>query len=139
MLILRAMVQFSCSSYSLVGDIDVGNEVFRCRRRGCLGVSDRLIDEGHGFLVDPLDLGALDDARLDHFGDKRLDAVAVGADVLDFSLAAISLLVAFKMAEETDHLALEQRRTAAFARSLDDLACRFINRKEIGAVHGYPG
>jgi len=40
------------------------------------------------------------------------------------------------MAEEPDHLALQQRGAAAISGPLDDLAGRFVNCKEIGAVNG---
>ena len=61
----------------------------------------------------------------------------VGADVVDLALAAIGLRVALEMAEEADHLAFEQRRAAAFARPLDDLARRLVDGEEIRAVDGH--
>ena len=51
-------------------------------------------------------------------------------------LAAVGLGIALEMAEEADHLAFEQRRAAAFARPLDDLARRFVDGEEIGAIDG---
>ena len=44
---------------------------------------------------------------------EYLEAILVGANVLELALAAISLGVAFEMAVEAHHLALEQRRAAA--------------------------
>ena len=68
-----------------------------------------------------------------------LDAVAIGAELVDFALGAVGLGIALEMAEEADHLAFEKRRAAALTRPPDDLAGGLIDGEEVGAVDSDPG
>ena len=84
--------------------------------------------------VDGLELRLLDHARFQQPAGQDLDAVVVEADIVDLALAAVGLRIALEMTEEADHLAFQQRGSAAFAGPLDDLARRFVDGEEIRAV-----
>src|SRR5215813_15523780 len=108
MLIFRAM------AWSLsIPDVDVGEQILRGRRRRRLGLGHRALDQLLGLPVDRLELRRLDDTGADHLGTELLDAVVVGAQVLDLAAAPVGLLIALEVAEEADHLALEQRGAAS--------------------------
>ena len=102
-----------------------GNRLFDC-----------LIDQGQNLVIDGVQFGIADHAGLGHLGAEQLDAIVVLAVFLVFTGGAIGLCVAFEMAEEADHLAFHQRRTAALAGAPDNLASGFVDREEIEPVHG---
>src|SRR5215471_931766 len=134
MLIFRAM------AWSLsIPDVDVGEQILRGRRRRRLRFGHRALDQLLGLPVDRLELRRLDDTGADHLGIELLDAVLVGAQVLDLAAAPVGLLIALEVAEEADHLALEQRGAASPARAPDDLAGCLVDAEEVRPVHGDPG
>src|SRR4029078_8438427 len=100
MLILRAISQTPSISH-----IDVGHQVFRRRCGRRFRGRHRGFDLGQDLLVDRLELGLLDHPRIEDLLRKELDAILMRPDVLDFTLAAIGLLIALEVAEEADHLA----------------------------------
>ena len=70
-------------------------------------------------------------------GDRRsehLDAVVVLAEILDLARRAVGLGIALEVAVEPVHLALEERRSAAFAGAGNDLTRRLVDREEVGPV-----
>src|SRR5687768_2996330 len=103
MLILRAM----SSSQSLICDVDVGQQLGGRGQRRRLRLDHRLLDQVQHLPIDLVELRLRYDAGLFHPGLEQLDAILVGADVLDLALAAIGLRVPFEVAEEADHLAFK--------------------------------
>ena len=70
---------------------------------------------------------------------KELDAVIVGADILELALGAVGLRIALEMAMEANHLAFQERRAATFTGPLDDFTGRFVDGEEVGSVDGDSG
>src|ERR1043166_2879350 len=83
MLILRAMALL------LVRDVDVGGQVGGRGLRSGLRLDDRALDEAEHVVVDGLQLAGGDDAGRRDRGGELLQAVALGADLVDFAGAAI--------------------------------------------------
>ena len=106
---------------------------------GCgalLGCGHGLVDQRRDLPVDALKVVLPERSGPRYLLHELRQAVAVGAELLHLSGRAVGLRVAFVVAVEADHAALQQPRTAACAGAGDHRARGLVDGEEVGAVHG---
>ena len=95
----------------------------------------RLVDQRRDLPIDAIEILLLQRRGLRHLLHELGQAVAGSADLIHLAGRAVGLRVAFEVAVEPDHGALQQPRTAALAGAGDHLAGRLVDGEEVGAVH----
>ncbi len=115
-------------------NVNVFRDLLRRGSRGGLGVCHRLLDLCHDFLINGVELGVTELARLGHARTEVFQWAVILSQVLKLALGAIRLRVTDKMAVVTALLRKNSGGAVAGAGVGDGFTRSFMNSKKMGAI-----